>query len=188
VARAPRYDVPKAAPEPLRLVQAFVNTADKEHGREWLATAGDLRRWLVDRELLRPPSARVRLDDLERAHEVREALRSMIRLNAQSSAAASSVIEGAAREARLTLRFEQERTKLVAEARGSAGALGTILAVVHGAMIDGSWGRLKSCPRCGWAFYDYSRNRSAAWCSMQLCGNRMKTRSYYRRRTAGHSA
>jgi predicted RNA-binding Zn ribbon-like protein len=32
------------------------------------------------------------------------------------------------------------------------------------------------------SFYDYSPNRSAAWCSMQLCGNRAKTRAYRRRR------
>ena len=37
---------------------------------------------------------------------------------------------------------------------------------------------------CRWAFYDYSRNRSASWCSMQLCGNRTKTRAYRRRHGA----
>jgi predicted RNA-binding Zn ribbon-like protein len=48
-------------------------------------------------------------------------------------------------------------------------------------MLDGSWSRLKACRQCGWAFYDYSRNRSGSWCSMQLCGNRTKTRAYRRR-------
>ena len=176
--RAPRYDVPKAAPEPLRLVQTLVNTADREHGREWLQTVDDLRSWLLERDLLRPPSARLVVADLERAREVREALRDLIRRNATSE-----VLDRAAREAHLTLRFPGDRAELVPEARGAAGALGSILAVVHVAMQDGSWYRLKTCPRCSWAFYDYSRNRSAAWCSMQLCGNRVKTRSYYRRRT-----
>jgi len=37
----PRYDLPNAAPEPLRLVQLFVNSLDHEHGREWLPTAED---------------------------------------------------------------------------------------------------------------------------------------------------
>jgi predicted RNA-binding Zn ribbon-like protein len=177
VARAPRYDVPKAAPEPLRLVQLFVNTADREHGREWLKTVDDLRRWLVERDLLEPPSARIAAADIERAHEVREALRDLIK-----SGVAGDVLDRTARDAHLTLRFPG--AELVPEARGVAGALGRILAVVHAAMRDGSWQRLKTCPRCSWVFYDYSRNRSAAWCSMQLCGNRVKTRSYYRRRTA----
>jgi predicted RNA-binding Zn ribbon-like protein len=49
-------------------------------------------------------------------------------------------------------------------------------------MLDGSWSRLKACRNCCWSFYDYSPNRSATWCSMQLCGNRKKTRAYRRRR------
>jgi len=39
-----------------------------------------------------------------------------------------------------------------------------------------------ACRNCHWSFYDYSPNRSATWCSMQLCGNRKKTRDYRRRR------
>src|ERR671933_384799 len=44
------------------------------------------------------------------------------------------------------------------------------------ARVDGSWRRLKACPheRCGWAFYDRSRNQSSQWCSMRICGNRTK--------------
>ena len=35
---SPRYDVPKAAPEPLRAVQLFVNSIDREHELDWLPT------------------------------------------------------------------------------------------------------------------------------------------------------
>ena len=42
--RAPRYDLPKAAPGRLRLVQQFVNTTDHEHTRELLATPAALAR------------------------------------------------------------------------------------------------------------------------------------------------
>jgi predicted RNA-binding Zn ribbon-like protein len=49
-------------------------------------------------------------------------------------------------------------------------------------MLDGTWVRLKACRNCHWSFYDYSPNRSATWCSMQLCGNRTKTRAYRSRR------
>jgi predicted RNA-binding Zn ribbon-like protein len=53
-------------------------------------------------------------------------------------------------------------------------------------MLDGSWPRLKACPRdvCGWAFYDRSSNASATWCSMAVCGGRVKAGAYYRRRRA----
>ena len=50
------------------------------------------------------------------------------------------------------------------------------------AMLDGSWLRLKVCRNCEWSFYDNSKNRSGSWCSMQLCGNRLKTRAYRTRR------
>src|SRR5262245_60837454 len=45
VSRSPRYDVPKAAPPPLRLIQEFINTVDLENEREWLATPADLLAW-----------------------------------------------------------------------------------------------------------------------------------------------
>jgi hypothetical protein len=46
---SPRYDVPKAAPEPLRGVQLLVNTWDDEHGREVDATRLQLEGWLRER-------------------------------------------------------------------------------------------------------------------------------------------
>jgi len=61
-------------------------------------------------------------------------------------------------------------------------AIDEVLAIAFDAMLDGTWGRLKACRNCRWSFYDYSPNRSATWCSMQLCGNRTKTRAYRRRR------
>jgi predicted RNA-binding Zn ribbon-like protein len=35
---------------------------------------------------------------------------------------------------------------------------------------------------CQWLFYDRSRNRSAVWCQMAVCGNRIKTKAYRERR------
>ena len=36
---------------------------------------------------------------------------------------------------------------------------------------------------CGWLFYDTSRNHNRRWCSMNDCGNRAKSRSFYKRKT-----
>src|SRR6266550_8411843 len=76
---------------------------------------------------------------------------------------------------------ERGAVRLEAYAHGVDAALGQIVAVAHGAMFDGSWSRLKACRNCRWVFHDYSRNRSASWCSMLLCGGRHKTRAYRRR-------
>jgi predicted RNA-binding Zn ribbon-like protein len=48
-------------------------------------------------------------------------------------------------------------------------------------------GALKACPRdvCGWVFLDRSHANQGTWCSMRVCGNRVKAGAYYRRRTRG---
>ena len=69
-------------------------------------------------------------------------------------------------------------------AGGVDAAIGQVLAVAFAAMLDGRWDRLRACPRdvCGWAFYDRSPANRATWCSMAVCGNRVKAGTYYRRR------
>jgi predicted RNA-binding Zn ribbon-like protein len=167
----PLYDLPKAAPAPLRLVQLFVNTADQENGSEWLPDQAALDAWLSEHGLSGPV-------ELRNAVELREALRALLRANngKPRSAAAVATVNDAA----VALAIALDADGLV---RISAGdALGRIVAVAVTAMLDGTWPRLKVCRNCGWSFYDYSKNRSASWCSMQLCGNRLKTRAYRRRK------
>jgi predicted RNA-binding Zn ribbon-like protein len=64
------------------------------------------------------------------------------------------------------------------------GALGILSTLAALAQLDGRWSRLKACRgvKCGWTFYDHSRNGSASWCSMSVCGSRTKAREYRRRR------
>ena len=184
--REPRYDVPNKAPDgPLRLVQELLNTGDREHGREWLDSPEALHSWLLERDLV-GRSDRITRADLARTLETREALRELVRTRSGVPAgeAAIALLDDVAGAAQLTIRFDAGgAASLEPAAAGAAGALGRILAHVLAASIDGSWERLKACPNCSWAFYDYSPNRSAKWCSMLLCGNRAKVRDYYRRRS-----
>ena len=161
----PRYDVPKAAPEPLRRVQLLINSCDAHSGAEWLPG------WLAERSL--------GSEQFGRARELREAFRAFVLANNgfPPDEAALAVVNRAA--SRLTLEVEGAGRVRVA---AGGDALDQVVAVALGAMLDGSWGRLKACRNCNWSFYDYSPNRSATWCSMQLCGNRKKTRTYRRRR------
>jgi predicted RNA-binding Zn ribbon-like protein len=173
------------APEPLRLVQAFVNTLDIENGVEELDSP----------RALDETFARIGVGDgvprqdeagLKTALAAREALRSLALANngVEVVPAALRELERVAGAARFTVRFDDEgRARLVSTASGLDRALGTILAVVHEAMTDGSWARLKGCPRdvCHWVFYDRSRNGSGKWCAMSVCGNRTNTRAYRRR-------
>ncbi|HST25473.1 MAG TPA: CGNR zinc finger domain-containing protein [Gaiellaceae bacterium] len=174
----PRYDVPKAAPEPLRIVQTFVNTINRESGEEWL------RGWFEERGAVADEP------ELERARPVREALRELLFANNGERVTGDplAVLTSAADAAGLSIDFR--RPQLVTRAAGVDGVLGRVLVASFLAMSDGTWGRLKCCrnTHCGWAFYDYSKNRSASWCSMQLCGNRTKTRAYRARKTTPSSA
>jgi predicted RNA-binding Zn ribbon-like protein len=161
---SPRYDVPKAAPEPLRQVQLLVNSIDVHNRMEWLPE------WL---------SARGLEGADRRATELREALRALVLANNGVALDPAAVAHFNRAAARVALQLEADGHLRLAS---DGDALDEIVAIVLGAMLDGSWERLKACRNCSWSYYDYSPNRSATWCSMQLCGNRSKTRAYRRRR------
>jgi predicted RNA-binding Zn ribbon-like protein len=176
------------APEPLRLVQAFVNTVDFENGVEELTDPAMLQAVLSGLALLPADAAPLGAADLKQALRVREALRALLLGNngIDVEQATHDTLEQTARRGRLVVRFGPGgRTELLPDAAGLDGALGRIVGVVHTAMADGTWPRLKACPRhiCRWVFYDRSKNRSSRWCAMSVCGNRVKTSRYRRRAT-----
>jgi predicted RNA-binding Zn ribbon-like protein len=170
------------APAPLAAVQALVNTVDLEHGVDALTAPEALEALLRDHGLLRG-GAPVGEADLVRGRELREALRALLmaRHGFPPQAAERTALERAARDAQLALVADGGGALALAAAReGPAGAFGRLLAAVHAAMLDGSWRRLKACPRdvCRWAFWDASPGVSGVWCSMAVCGNRTKVRRF----------
>jgi predicted RNA-binding Zn ribbon-like protein len=171
------------APEPLRLVQAFVNTRDIENRVDELTSPEALARAFA--ELGVPVDGTPTTEELETARAAREALRALTLANSgiPTDVGDLAVLDRVAEAARYTIRFECGHAHLVPRAAGVDGSLGEILAVVHRSMADGTWWRLKGCPRdvCHWAFYDRSRNGSGKWCAMSVCGNRTNTKTYRRR-------
>jgi predicted RNA-binding Zn ribbon-like protein len=172
------------APGELELVREFVNTNDIDDGIEHLASPRLLGDWLTEHglEVDRAPTRR----DVDRAIELREALRALLLANAGEPLDPNAVerLNESAERVRLLVRFEEDGgSALAPEAGGVDGALAAIVAIVYRSMADGNWSRLKACrsDTCQWAFYDKSKNRSAHWCSMAVCGNRAKARTYRRR-------
>jgi predicted RNA-binding Zn ribbon-like protein len=166
----------------LELVQDFVNSVDLEQQRDELLDARGLVRWLALHRLAEA-HARARDADAADARAVREALRELLRANngiAVDEAAAAATLDGAARRAGLTVRFEKGAIRLVPAERGVRGGLGAVLAAAAEAMADGSWQHLKACRAddCRWAFVDHARNHSRQWCDMRVCGNRQKARAF----------
>ena len=185
---APQPGGRRPAPGRLALVQAFLNThydLTAGAGGERLGDPAALGDWLSAHGLI---AADARLDerDLGRALDVREGLRALAfanndePLDEPAVAALGAATAGATTE----IRISPAGPEFVPAADTALDAgLGALLAITATAMIDGSWRRLKACPgrHCGWAFYDGSRNQSARWCSMKVCGDREKARAYYQR-------
>jgi predicted RNA-binding Zn ribbon-like protein len=169
----------------LDLVRDYVNTLDFETGIDRISSPDELAIWLSEQGLvddLVEPTAREHEDALA----VREAIRELLLANngvAADAEAASKTLEAAGREAHLGVRFENGRPLLAPEGDGTRAAIGRIVASVAELAPTEEWKRLKGCrdETCRVAFYDKSRNRSRAWCSMEVCGNREKARSFRER-------
>jgi predicted RNA-binding Zn ribbon-like protein len=179
-------DPKKRAPEPLDLVQRFVNSVELDTGEDDLSTRDALRGWLAERELISPDEP-VSEGDLRRALDVREGLRSLLMANAcgEVDSPAVEALDRAASRAGLRVRLEPAGPpRLEADAGGVDGAIARLLAIVSEAAANGTWERLKACvdDTCRWAFYDHTKNRSGKWCSMDVCGNQHKARTYRERR------
>ena len=177
---------PKAAPGALDLIRGFVNTNDRSDGRDRFDSPRGLSDWLVEQGV---PGADATLGeaDVRRMVAVREALRELLLANNEGSlpdAGAVEVLTAAGRRARVTTVFAADGSaRLVGTGRGIDAAIGHLLAIVVAAMENGTWPRLKACRNdtCRWAFYDHSKNRSGAWCTMSVCGSQVKARTYRRR-------
>jgi len=153
-----------------------------------VATVGAAEAWFRVRGLL-PEHVSLTEDDLQRLLELKSLLLASAFQN-NGGAVDTSVGEGLerlARDATLVVRFAGPGAPSLTPADAGPGApLGFVLATVYEAMREGTWQRMKACPadHCAAVFYDASRNRTATWCSMQICGNRTKVRNYQARRRA----
>jgi predicted RNA-binding Zn ribbon-like protein len=184
------------APGRLEMVRRFVNTQDVEDGIEELGTPAAVRAWLREQGL--PDAPRLDASQMERLIGLRETLRRLLLANNGDTGNGTTqepALEGLRAEAArvpLQVRFDSEgQSALVPGGAGIDAVIGELIAIVHEAMADGTWRRLKACrsETCEWAFYDRSRNRSGTWCSMAVCGNREKARSYrHRHGAAKHDA
>ncbi|OAP20062.1 CGNR zinc finger [Amycolatopsis sp. M39] len=149
------------------LVVAFLNTVDIERGDDLLDDPELWRQWTADHD--------VSPNDPAEARVVRDSLRAAV----GDPRLPVTTLD-------VPLRFaltETGPTLLTPDAVTATLAAATRLA------IRGDWVRLKICPAddCLWAFFDESRNRSRTWCSMRVCGNREKARSWRARTAAVHN-
>ena len=161
------------APGNLELLQRFVNTYNHDFPDDWdrLGTGEKATAWLREKGLI---TDAVTDEDARRLRVFREQLRALIVLRAGGLSAA------------LMVTVDESGTSHLEPTQGGVeGVRARLLAIVHEAQLSGDWARMKGCRQCEYAFYDRSKNRSATWCAMSICGNRTKNRAYYRRQRGG---
>jgi predicted RNA-binding Zn ribbon-like protein len=137
------------------------NLADAEAGRDWLVEHGQEP---SDNEWQALVSARNALQDVVRGHATPPKLRPFV--------------DGIAYRASLT----DEGIAWVPDLpAGRTAAARAVLA--WDKLRTDSPGRLRPCanPECRLFLIDHSKPNSARWCSMAVCGNRMKARRHYQR-------
>ena len=172
----------RKAPGRLALLQRFINTHNHDLPVDWdrIGNGAKAQAWLQSKGLADDP---VTDAQAERLRELREAIRALVIAN-QSRSLDAVAIKAIPRATLRVVVGDDGTTTLEAVDGGVDGAVATLLGILHEAQLSGDWPRLKGCRQCGYAFFDRSKNRSAAWCAMAICGNRTKNRAYYRRRRA----
>jgi predicted RNA-binding Zn ribbon-like protein len=181
------YEDLKPAPEPLVLVQRFVNTRNYLYGGDRLADAEAANRWLAELGLLNE-GERVGETERRRLVAFREGLRELLLAHNGGPGADAASLNNLIATAALKLTFRPDGHLSLGPGTRSEPAdrvLGRLLAAVAGAEAEGTWERLKACRNedCRWAFYDASKNRSGSWCNMAVCGARHKMRAYRERKS-----
>jgi predicted RNA-binding Zn ribbon-like protein len=175
------------APGRLALLQRFVNTWNHDFPQDWdrLGTPEKARAWLARTRLIAPDSP-VSAAETKRLQRLREALRELVLSNHGTRPPGQDAWLVAREAERVWLRIEVDptgTTSLRPRSHGVEGAIAQLLGILHEAELTHAWPRLKGCRQCGYAFFDRSKNRSAAWCAMSICGNRTKNRTYRKRRS-----
>ena len=183
------------------LVLDFVNTRPLQNG-ELIELVPDFRallRWFQAANLLSSgeaaklqgkwaESSRAR-HAVEGLQELREKLRKQVLAWEHGSAVQHSTVD----ELNRLMAQHPMRTRLTT--RGGAPAMelwfephtpeDLLAPLAHGAarlFADVDRSRVRKCENCVGHFYDNSKKGNRRWCSMQLCGNRLKVAAYAARK------
>jgi predicted RNA-binding Zn ribbon-like protein len=113
--------------------------------------------------------------------EAREVLQAIVRGDARVEALAP-LLEGVRRRPAVTADGVEWTVEVPSARRLATGAV-----LAWDQVHRTSPGRLRPCenPECALFLVDHSKPNKARWCSMAVCGNRMKARRHYERTRSG---
>lgn len=138
------------------LLVDFLNTVDVEAGTDAIDTPARLQDWAQ--------AHGVEAGSHAEALTTRDALRSLVTGGRPDLPAVS-----------LTPSCAGEGVSLRSDTAAEAAMAAAVVLSIRGRIS-----RVKLCQSetCRFAYYDSSRNGSRAWCSMEICGNRAKARTF----------
>jgi predicted RNA-binding Zn ribbon-like protein len=163
--------------EPLAL--DLINTAwpDADGWRDVLANRPGHEEWLRENDLPGPSSAAARQALLQARDTIRAALE-------RPGPAALAALDGILERGCLRIRAikPSAREEVEREWRVPWLAVRDLLR-----LLDEHPTRVRNCanPDCPFWFLDTTRSGTRRWCSMAVCGNRLKARRHYRREHHG---
>jgi predicted RNA-binding Zn ribbon-like protein len=62
-----------------------------------------------------------------------------------------------------------------------------IIAATADLLAETDWSRIRKCESCVVHFFDASKKGSRRWCSMNICGNKLKVAAYQQRKRSSNS-
>ena len=183
----------------------FVNTTAVLDGvlTDLLGSFADLVDWSVAAGLMSNGAgatmkAEVTAHDPEAVLAEARALRAELRRAAEGAADGTGVPPSAVRAVNDVLRRGVHYTQLRGQGRAfekqsvapDVTANGLLVPVAEAAatlLAERDLSLVKRCgnPACILFFYDASKNHARRWCSMEVCGNRMKVAAHHRRQRKG---
>jgi predicted RNA-binding Zn ribbon-like protein len=160
------------APGGLELIRRFVNTVELPSGPDQLDSLEKASAWCLSHGLGRARDEH----HLAQLRAFRETLRDLLFANngEGDAPAAWERMQPFLASTRLSLAVNPiSGLELKPQDKGPIASL---LAIVYESQLLGTWTRLRACRKasCRFAYYDYTKNASRAWCSMATCGNQAK--------------
>lgn len=178
----------------------FLNTKPVLEGRptEFLPDAKAFGRWLVAAGLIDSPrvnSAMRRWRDTAHATRFMQQLRGFrerLRIAVSAVESGSLPAESFVKEVNQLLTKYRRRSVLVREGDSlirkhpfeldEPGAFWALIAEsIASLLVDADLSRMRKCPGCVVHFLDTSKKGARRWCSMNICGNKLKVARYRRR-------
>ncbi|MGW1175122.1 CGNR zinc finger domain-containing protein [Kitasatospora sp. NPDC002543] len=168
------------------LIEEFANTVNLEYGTDAIDTPDRLALWLVEHTLLDAsgPSGPAAVDgeSHQRGLRLRAGIRDElgVHVGVDPRPGLRQAAGGVLGELPVLIGLHGEPLRPAPGLSAADTALARLAIAWTGLRLTGEAGRLKRCAEhsCELVFWDASKNRSRRWCSMRVCGNRVKARRY----------